>query len=156
MTQTSSPQPASFGTPQPVPHGKSLAMIALVSVVCCAIAFGVGWMQGGRFVAMSALVGMVSAAAGGLVAWAIVAMMAGPNSPVTAAPMLGLMARLVVTGAVVGLVVVEFGFEKRPVLFAALFGYIVLMAMETILLYRFASSSRSDGRPTTVESERQD
>ncbi|MFK7788748.1 MAG: hypothetical protein AB8C95_04535 [Phycisphaeraceae bacterium] len=133
-----------------------MALIVMVSVVCCVLAFGVGWMQGGQFVAMSALVGMVSAAAGGLAAWAIVAMASGPNVPVTAAPMLGLMVRLVVTGAGVGLMVVVFGFEKRPALFAALFGYLVLMAMETILLYRFASSSRSDARPSTVESDRQD
>ena len=156
MTQTSSPQPATLATPQAVPHGKSLALIVLVSVVCCVLAFGVGWMQGGQFVAVSALVGMVSAAVGGLVAWAIVAMASGPNAAVTAAPMLGLMVRLVVTGACVGLMVVGFGFEKRPVLFAALFGYLVLMAMETILLYRFASSSRADARPTNSESDRQD
>lgn len=131
-------------------------MIVAVSVVCCVLSLGAGWVQGGQFVAVSALLGMVSAAAGGLVAWVIVAMMSGPNAPVTAAPMLGLMVRLVVTGAGVGLLVAVFGFEKRPVLFAALFGYLVLMATETILLYRFASCSRSDARPTTVESDRQD
>ncbi len=156
MTQTSSPQPVSPAVSQAVPHGKSLALIVLVSVVCCVLAFGVGWLQGGQNVAIAALVGMVSAAVGGLVAWAVVALLAGPGSATAAGPMLGLMVRLVVTGAGVGLMVVGFGFEKRPVLLAALFGYLVLMAMETILLYRFASSGRPDSRPMPLESANQD
>lgn len=153
MNTTLSPQSAG---PTQVPHGRSLAMILVISVVCSAMAFGVGWAQGGQPVAVEALVGMLAAAAGGLVAWAVVALMSGPNTAVMAGPMLGLMVRLGVTGAGVGLAVVGFGFEKRPVMFAALFGYLVLMALETILLYRFASSGRQERRPTPAESDRQD
>lgn len=153
MNTTLSPQSATHAQ---VPHGKSLALILVVSVACCLLAFGVGWLAGGQMIAMSALVGMTSAAVGGLVAWAVMALMAGPNSAALAGPMLGLMVRLVVTGAGVGFAVMVFGFEKRPVLLAAMFGYLVLMAMETILLYRFASSDRVETRPTYAESDRQD
>lgn len=157
MTQTSSPQPETQVQPQAaVSHGKSLALILLISVVCSVLAFGVGWLQGGQLVAMAALVGMLSAATGGLVAWAVVALLAGANSAVMAVPMLGLMVRVVVTGAGVALAVTGFGFEKRPVLFAALFGYLVLMAMETILLYRFASPDRNAARSMPAESVSQD
>lgn len=153
LNATTSPQPP---TPAQVPHGKGLAIILAASVLCAALSFGVGWLVGQQAVAVAALVGTMAAAAGGLVAWGFVALMAGPNSAVTVVSMLGLMIRLGATGACVGLAVLGFGFEKRPVLFAALFGYLVLMAMETILLYRFASSGRVDVRPTNAESDRQD
>ena len=153
MNTTISPQSVS---PRQVPHGKSLALILAASVVCSGLSFGVGWLVGEQSVAVAALVGAVAAAAGGLVAWAVVALMAGPSAAVSAVPMLGLMVRLGVTGAGVGLVVLGLGFEKRPVLFAALFGYIVLMALETILLYRFASCDRSDARSVPAESVSQD
>jgi hypothetical protein len=151
MTATTSPQSVSVAT---LSHGKSLALISAISLVCGALAFGVGWLQGGQSVAVEALVGMACAAAGAWVAWAIVALTDGPNTAATAAPMLGLMVRVFVTGAAVGFAVVGFGFDKRPVLFAALFGYLVLMATETILLYRFASYAGPSGRPSeTTDAE---
>ncbi|MBX2852246.1 MAG: hypothetical protein KTR15_10920 [Phycisphaeraceae bacterium] len=153
MNTTLSRQPAS---PTQVPHGKSLALIIAAGVVCAGLSFGVGWLVGQQPVAIAALVGAVAAAAGGLVAWGVVALMTGPNTAVMAVPMLGLMVRLGVTGAGVGLAVLGLGFEKRPVLFAALFGYVVLMAMETILLYRFASSDRQEARSMPAESDDQD
>jgi len=149
MNPTLSPQSAN---PTALPHGKLLALIVVICVVCSAAAFGAGWVSGGQLIANAALVGMAAAAAGGLVAWAVVALLSGPGASVMAAPMLGLMVRLVVTGAGVGLAVLGFGFEKRPVLFAALFGYLVLMATETILLYRFASSDRPEARSMPAES----
>lgn len=153
MNTTFSPQSAS---PTQVPHGKSLALILCASVVCVGLSFGVGWLVGEQAVAVAALVGAVAAAAGGLIAWAVVALMAGPGASVTTVPMLGLIVRLGVTGACVGLAVLGLGFDKQPVLFAALFGYIVLMATETILLYRFASCDRSDARSAPAESVSQD
>ncbi|MEO0475373.1 MAG: hypothetical protein AAF085_05270 [Planctomycetota bacterium] len=150
MTASGSPQPA---TRPAMPHGKSLALIIVASVVCGGLSFGVGWLVGGQQVALAALVGAVAAAVGGLVAWAVLALMTGPNTPVTAVPTLGLMVRLGATGAGVGLAVLGLGFEKRPVLFAALFGYLVLMAVETILLYRFASSDRPETRLAPAESD---
>ena len=152
MNTTLSPQSA---VPSHVPHGKSLALILAASVVCAGLSFGVGWLVGQQAVAVAALMGAVAAAAGGLVAWAVVALMVGPNSAAMAVPMLGLMVRLAVTGAGVGLAVLGLGFERRPVLFAALFGYLVLMAMETILLYRFASSASPSGRPTETKDAEQ-
>ena len=150
MPETPSPQPAA----QPsVPHGKSLALIVAASVACAGLSFGVGHLVDGQQVALAALVGAVAAAAGGLFAWGFIALMVGPATPVTAVPTLGLMIRLVVTGAGVALAVLGLGFEKRPVLFAALFGYLVLMATETILLYRFASSGRPEARSTPAESD---
>jgi hypothetical protein len=153
MNSTVSPQSASQTQ---APHGKSLALILAASVVCAGLSFGVGWLVGQQPMAVAALVGAIAAAAGGLVAWAVVALMTGPNTAVMAVPMLGLMVRLGVTGAGVGLAVLGLGFEKRPVLFAALFGYVVLMAMETILLYRFASSDRQEVRSTPAESDSRD
>lgn len=143
-------QPA---TPKAIPHGKSLALIVAAGVVCAGLSFGVGWVVDGQHMAVAALVGAAAAAAGGLVAWLFLVLMVGPHTPVTAIPTLGLMVRLVVTGACVGLAVLGLGFEKKPVLFAALFGYLVLMATETILLYRFASSGRSETRSTPAESD---
>ena len=153
MTAASSPQPANASA---VPHGKSLAVIIAASVVCAGLSLGVGWLVGGQQAALAALVGAAAAGVGGLVAWAVLALMVGPNTPVTAVPTLGLMVRLGATGAGVGLAVLGLGFEKRPVLFAALFGYLVLMATETILLYRFASSDRSEALSKPPESTNPD
>ncbi|MEM9346747.1 MAG: hypothetical protein AAGB26_09045 [Planctomycetota bacterium] len=135
------------------PRGKSLALVVVASVVCAGLSFGVGWLVGGQQVALASLVGAVAAAAAGLVAWGLIALMVGPHTPVTAISTLGLLIRLVVTGAGVGLAVLGLGFDKKPVLFAALFGYLVLMATETILLYRFASSDRSETRSRPAESD---
>lgn len=150
MTLAHSSQPTS------VSHSKSLVLILVVCLVCLGLAIAVGFGVGGQAMAAQAGAGMLAAAVGGLVAWAVVAFLVGPNSAVMAVPMLGLMVRLFVTAAGVGFLVMGFGFEKRPVLFAALFGYLVLMATETILLYRFASSSRPVERPMPAESANQD
>ncbi|MEM1356025.1 MAG: hypothetical protein AAGC44_15580 [Planctomycetota bacterium] len=143
MATTSPPHP---DTPQTVRHGKSLALIAVASVICMGLSFGFGLALDGKQAGVEALAGTISAALGGLGAWAMVALASGPGGSVLAAPVVGLMVRLVVTGAGVGLATVGLGFEQRPVLFAALFGYLVLMATETILLYRFASSDRREAQ----------
>ncbi|MEM6260598.1 MAG: hypothetical protein AAGI37_20295 [Planctomycetota bacterium] len=150
MDETTSPQPVAAASAS---HGKSLAYIVGACVVCIGLSFGVGWLVGGPQVALASLVGAVASSAGGLVAWGLIALIAGPHTAVTAIPTLGLMIRLVVTGAGVGLAVLGLGFEQRPVLFAALFGYLVLMATETILLYRFASSDRPETRSRPAESD---
>ena len=144
-------QPAP-STTTPVSHGRSLALVVAVCVVGLGLAVAAGWLIGGQELAMAAGAGMLAAAVGGLAAWAVVALTATPNSPVMAAPMLGLMVRLVVTGMGVALFVMGMGLDRRPVLFAALFGYITLMAMETILLYRFASCDRPNARSAPAES----
>ena len=141
---------------QPVPHGKALALILAVSTVGVALCGGAGWLAGGQQMALHAGVGMLAAAAGGLFAWAVLGLLSGPGASVMAGPTTGLMVRLVVTGAGVGFAVIGLGFDRRPVLFAALFGYLVLMATETVLLYRFASSARPDVRAEPPEHAKQD
>lgn len=149
MMPGDSPQPAATtGFSQ----ARSLAVVIASGLVCAGISLGIGYAIGGKDVGVAALVGGLSAAAGGVVALVGVALLSGPGSSAMAGPMLGMMVRLGATGACVGLAVIGFGFEQRPVLLAAMFGYLVLMAVETKLLYLYASSHRPGGRPTPQQS----
>lgn len=144
--------PANPTAPDP---RKSLLLVLAVGVLCGVLASLAGWFSGGEAVARAAGAGAACAAVGGIVAWAVVALVSGPGASAMTGPMIGLMVRVAVTGVCVGFVVLALGFDRGPVLFAALFGYLMLMATESVLLYRFASSAKPSGRHTPTHDAEQ-
>ena len=135
---------------------RGVLLLVAVSLAGLAVCVGTGWGVGGQDVALAAGAGMASAAVGGLVAWFVLCAHHATGRSVAMGPTLGLAVRLGVTGAGVGLAILGFGMQRKPVLFAAMFGYLVLMATESILLYRFASSSGRDTRSPLDQSAKQD
>lgn len=131
-------------------HRTSLLLVLGAGVLCVGVAPLLGWFSGGAGVARAAGAGAASAAVGGLAGWAVVVLASGRGAPVMAGPMLGLLARVVVTGVCVGFAMLGLGLARQPLLLAALFGYLVLMATESVLLYRFASSAGSRDRHTAT------
>ena len=124
-----------------------LAGAGLLGLVVCG---GAGWIAGGADTAWAAGLGMAVAAVGGGIGWFAVTLLNRGGAPITAAPMLGMAVRLLVTAAGVGFLVLGAEMPRKPVLFAALFGYLLMMAAETVLLYRFASRNPAVSAETAV------
>lgn len=140
LAATSNPNPMT----KPAPR-RGLPVLLGLGMLGLAVCVAAGWAAGGAGHAVAAGAGMLSATAGAVAAWGLLMLFQrNPNSPVIAAPVVGLVVRLVVTAAGAGFAVLGAGYPLRPVLFAALLGYLILMAAETFLLYGFASPSRPE------------
>ncbi len=126
-------------------------VVVVVSLLVVLGSWGVGSIWGPG-VATAATAGGASAAVGGVIAWVFVGLMTGPGASVSAGPMVGMMVRLVVTGAGAGLCWLGLGLEKRPVLIAALLSYLVLMATEATFLYRSQSTPGIPPKDETLSS----
>jgi len=122
-------------------HGVLLLVgLSAAGLALCAAAGGIA---GGLDTALAAAAGMLAAVVGGLAGGLAVTLLNRAQAPVTAAPMLGMAVRMLVTTASVGFAILGVELARKPVLFAALFGYLLMMAAEAFLLYRFASRPRS-------------
>lgn len=117
-----------------------IAGLGVAGLVVCGAA---GWVAGQAETAIATTAGMFAAIVGGVVGWFAVTLLNRGNAPITAAPMMGMVIRLLVTAAGVGFCVLGAELERKPVIFSALFGYLLMMAAETYLLYRFASRSKT-------------
>ena len=131
-------------TSKPASPKAELGWLAAASAFGLAVSVGLGYLIQGQATAGAAAAGMGAAIVGGLAAWAVIAFVSRSGELPLAAPTMGMMIRLVVTGGVAALLIVGLGLPRRPVLFAALCGYLVLMAIEAGLLYGFASRPRGD------------
>lgn len=137
--------PSPMPTANASPLGEVLVLTG-IGVFGLAVAGAGGWLAQGQGSAVAGAAGAAAAVIGGFAGWAGVTLLNRGQAPITAAPMLGMMIRLVVTAAVAGFCVLGLGLEQKPVLFGALFGYLLMMAAETYLLYRFAFRHRNDSR----------
>lgn len=137
--------------PMPAAHVSplgELGVLAGIGVFGLAVAGVAGWLVSGEETAIAGAAGAGAAVVGGFAGWAGVTLLNRGHAQITAAPMLGMLIRLGVTAAVAGFCVLGLELERKPVLFGALFGYLLMMAAETYLLYRFASRQRNDLRST--------
>lgn len=120
-----------------------LGMIALGFAVCVPV----GWLRGGAAAALAAAAGMAAAALGGLAGWAVLRFKPpgkpGDSPAAAALPATG--ARLAVTAAAAAMFWAALDLDHRPMVLAALLGYLLLMAAEVALLYGSASTHPRPG-----------
>ena len=117
--------------------------LAVVSVIGLAVCVALGYWSGGTPTAYAAALGMAAAIVGGVAGMLVISLTGTPGDLPAATPMLAMTVRLLVTAAAVGFVIVGLQLPHRPVLFAALLGYLGLMAIEAAMLYRLASRPRA-------------
>ncbi len=115
--------------------------LTLASLLGLAVTVPLGYLAGGPGAAAHAAVGMAAAILGGVAAALVIALTSRPGRVAVATPTLAMVVRLAVTAAAVGFAVLGLRLPQRPVLFAALFGYLCLMAAEVAMVYRLASAS---------------
>ena len=112
-----------------------------------AVCVALGYWSGGAPTAYAAGMGMAAAVVGGVAGMLVITFTGKPGDLPAATPMLAMTVRLFVTAAAVGFAVLGLQLPHRPVLFAALFGYLCLMAVEVAMLYRLASRRPAGPEP---------
>ena len=130
------------------------AWLALASLLGLAVTVPLGYLVGGLHTAAHAAVGMAAAILGGVAAALVIALTSRPGHVAAATPTLAMVVRLVVTAAAVAFVIIGLEWPPRPVLFAALFGYLCLMAAEVAMVYRLASSPPGPPEKGPAETEK--
>ena len=132
----------------PTPPARPAPWLTLASLLGLAVTVPLGYLAGGPATAAHAAVGMGAAILGGVAAALVIALTSRPGHVAAATPTLAMVVRLAVTAAAVGFAIRGLNLPQRPVLFAALFGYLCLMAAEVAMLYRLASCRpAAAGRP---------